>query len=52
VIVKTSSSIHDVQAGSIVRDLLDSIPIDGIRPTGGQTGPRAIEPAEQGAASA
>jgi MoxR-like ATPase len=52
VIVKTSSSIHDVQAGSIVRDLLDSIPIDGIRPTGGQGGPRAIEPAEQGAASA
>jgi MoxR-like ATPase len=52
VIVKTSSSIHDVQAGSIVRDLLDSIPIDGIRPTGGQTGPKAIKPSEQGAASA
>jgi MoxR-like ATPase len=52
VIVKTSSSIHDVQAGSIIRDLLDSIPIDGIRPTGGQTGPRSIKPAEQGAASA
>jgi MoxR-like ATPase len=52
VIVKTSSSIHDVQAGSIIRDLLDSIPIEGIRPTGGQTGPRSIKPAEQGAASA
>jgi MoxR-like ATPase len=52
VIVKTSSSIHDVQAGSIVRDLLDSIPIEGIRPTGGQAGPRAIKPTEQGAASA
>jgi MoxR-like ATPase len=52
VIVKTSSSIHDVQAGSVVRDLLESIPIDGIRPTGGQAGPRVIKPAEQGAASA
>jgi MoxR-like ATPase len=52
VIVKTSSSIHDVQAGTIVRDLLDSIPIEGIRPTGGQGGPRSIKPTEQGAASA
>ena len=31
-IIKTSSSIHDVQSGSVVRELLDSIPIDGIRP--------------------
>jgi MoxR-like ATPase len=51
-IIKTSSSIHDVQSGSVVRELLDSIPIDGIRPTGGQHGPRAIKAAEQSAASA
>ena len=34
-IIKTSSSIHDVQAGQVVRELLESIPIDGIRATGG-----------------
>jgi MoxR-like ATPase len=51
-IIKTSSSIHDVQAGNVVRELLDSIPIEGIRPTGGQTGPRAIKTAGQSAASA
>ncbi|MEA2518319.1 MAG: MoxR-like ATPase, partial [Chloroflexota bacterium] len=51
-IIKTSSTIHDIQAGNVVRELLDTIPIDGIRPTGGQNGPRAIKPAGQGAASA
>jgi MoxR-like ATPase len=51
-IIKTSSSIHDVHSGSVVRELLDSTPIDGIRPTGGPNGPRAIQPAGQGAASA
>jgi len=34
-IIKTSSSIHDVQAGQVIRELLESTPIDGIRPTGG-----------------
>ena len=34
-IIKTSSSIHDVQAGQVVREILDSPPIDGVRPTGG-----------------
>ena len=34
-IIKTSSSIHDVQAGQVVREILDSTAIDGIRPTGG-----------------
>jgi MoxR-like ATPase len=54
-IIKTSSSIHDVLSGSVVRELLDSIPIDGIRPTGGLNGPRSIKPTqatEQSAASA
>jgi MoxR-like ATPase len=40
-IIKTSSSIHDVQAGQIVRELLDSTSIEGIRPTG-QGGPTAL----------
>jgi len=41
-IIKTSSSIHDVQAGQVIRELLDSTPIDGIRPTGG--GPTELRP--------
>jgi MoxR-like ATPase len=51
-IIKTSASIHDVQSANVVRELLDSTPIDGIRPTGGPDGPRAIRPTQQGAASA
>ncbi|HUQ79125.1 MAG TPA: MoxR family ATPase [Patescibacteria group bacterium] len=51
-IIKTSSSIHDIQSGNVVRDLLDTIAIDGIRPTGGQGGPRAINPAGRGVAGA
>jgi MoxR-like ATPase len=35
VIIKTSSSIHDVQAGSVIRDLLESVPVDGPRPAAG-----------------
>jgi MoxR-like ATPase len=50
-IIKTSSSIHDIQSGNVIRELLDSTAIDGIRPTGGPNGPRAIRPAGQGAAS-
>src|SRR6187431_561751 len=33
-IIKTSSTIHDVQAGQVVRELLESTAIDGVRPTG------------------
>ncbi len=44
-IIKTSSSIYDVQAGQVVRDLLESTPIDGIRPTGG--GPTDLRPASR-----
>ena len=50
-IIKTSASIHDVQSANVVRELLDATPIDGIRPTGGPDGPRAIRPASQGAVS-
>jgi MoxR-like ATPase len=45
-IIKTSSSIHDVQAGQVVREILDTTPIEGIRPTGG--GPTEIRPATSG----
>ena len=41
-IIKTSSSIHDVQAGQVIRELLESTPIDGVRPTGG--GPTELRP--------
>ncbi len=51
-IIKTSASIHDVQSGNVIRELLDATPIDGIRPTGGPDSPRAIRPTGQGAASA
>ena len=42
-IIKTSASIHDVQAGQVVRELLESTSIEGIRPTGagGPTGLRS-----------
>ncbi len=41
-IIKTSSSIHDVQAGQVVRELLETTSVEGIRPTGagGPTGLR------------
>jgi MoxR-like ATPase len=39
-IIKTSASIHDVQSASVIRELLDGTPIDGIRPTGGPDRPR------------
>ena len=52
-IIKTSSSIHDVQSASVVRELLEATPIDGVRPTGGQNAPRPIPAtASQGAATA
>jgi MoxR-like ATPase len=41
-IIKTSSTIHDVQPGQVVRELLESTPIDGIKPTGGPGGPRDL----------
>ena len=49
-IIKTSSTIHDVQSGTVVRELLETIPIEGIRPTGGPSGPRSVTPAQPGAA--
>jgi hypothetical protein len=35
VIIKTSSSIHDVSAAHVVRELLDSTPIEAARQAGG-----------------
>lgn len=49
-IIKTSSSIHDIQAGQVIRELLESTPIDGIRPTGG--GPTELRPTGRGSAAA
>ncbi|MBM4408765.1 MAG: MoxR family ATPase [Chloroflexi bacterium] len=34
-IIKTSSSIHDVQAGSVIRELLESVPVEAARPAQG-----------------
>ncbi|HEX5149156.1 MAG TPA: hypothetical protein VFW02_08750, partial [Candidatus Limnocylindrales bacterium] len=33
-IIKTSSSIHDIHPAQVVAELLDSTPIEGITPTG------------------
>jgi MoxR-like ATPase len=41
-IIKTSSTIHDVQPGQVVRELLDSTPVEGIRPQGRGSGPRSL----------
>jgi MoxR-like ATPase len=41
-IIKTSSTIHDVQPGQVVRELLDSTPVEGIRPQGKTSGPRSL----------
>jgi MoxR-like ATPase len=50
-IIKTSSSIHDVLSANVIRELLDTTAIDGVRPTGGPNGPKSIRPSGQGAAS-
>jgi MoxR-like ATPase len=41
-IIKTSSTIHDVQPGQVVRELLDTTPVEGIRPQGRAAGPRSL----------
>ncbi len=41
-IIKTSSTIHDVQPAQVVRELLETTPIDGIRPQGRGGGPREM----------
>jgi len=44
-IIKTSSSIHDVQPAAVVRELLETVPVGAVHPTG-QGGPRPLEPAQ------
>ena len=44
-IIKTSSSIHDIQSSQVVAELLDTTPVEGITPTGsggGHGGPREV----------
>ena len=40
-IIKTSSSIHDVSASNVIRELLDATPIEAARQVGG---PREVRP--------
>ena len=49
-IIKTSSSIHDVQAGQVVREIVGATAIDGIHPTG-TGGPTELRRSEVGATS-
>ena len=44
-IIKTSSSIHDVQPAAVVRELLETVPVGAVHPTG-QGGPRPLEPVQ------
>jgi len=39
-IIKTSSTIHDVNAAQVVRELLESVPVEAARPSSG--GPRDL----------
>jgi MoxR-like ATPase len=48
-IIKTSSSIHDVQAAQVIRELLETTPIDGVRPTGGA--PTELRPSTRSSSS-
>ncbi len=46
-IIKTSSSIHDVQPVAVVRELLDATPVDAVTPAGSSVaaasgGPREV----------
>jgi MoxR-like ATPase len=52
IIIKTGSSIHDVQAGQVVRELLDSTSIENVHPTGQSGGPRDLRSPTGGAAGA
>ena len=52
IIIKTGSSIHDVQAGQVVRELLDSTSIENVHPTGQSGGPRDLRSPAGGAAGA
>ncbi|MFL5649090.1 MAG: AAA family ATPase [Chloroflexota bacterium] len=51
-IIKTSSTIHDVEAGQVIRELLDATSIENIHPTGQQGGPRDLRPAAAKATTA
>ena len=46
-IIKTSSSIHDVQAAQVVRELLDTTSVENVHPTGQTGGPRDLRAASK-----
>jgi MoxR-like ATPase len=47
-IIKTSSTIHDVQPGQVIHELLDSTAVDGVHPQGHEASPRPLRPAAVG----
>jgi MoxR-like ATPase len=49
VIVKTSSTIRDVESGQIIREVLDAVPVAAAGPSGRVGAPREIGAREQGA---
>jgi MoxR-like ATPase len=50
-IIKTGSSIHDVQSGHVVRELLETTSIENIHPTGQSGGPRDLRSTTAGTSS-
>jgi MoxR-like ATPase len=54
-IIKTSSTIHDVQPGQVVRELLDTLAVEAVQARSRESGPRDLQPvrgASTGAAAA
>jgi MoxR-like ATPase len=49
-IIKTSSTIHDVQPGQVIRELLDTTAVEGVHPQGREASPRPLRPAAVGSA--
>ena len=51
-IIKTGSSIHDVQAAHVVRELLETTSVESVQPTGQVSGPRDLRAPTSRAAGA
>jgi MoxR-like ATPase len=47
-IIKTSSTIHDVQPGQVIRELLETTAVEGVHPQGREASPRPLRPAGVG----
>jgi MoxR-like ATPase len=51
-IIKTGASIHDVQAGHVVREIVASTPVDNTQSAAAAGGPRGLRPSASGSSGA